>query len=101
MTKVLEKRATPAIPVAYKEFEKLFQEELGLDALPKHQLWDHEIILEEGKTPGFQLIYGMSEKELQELKTYIDVNVKKGFIRKSELPAGFPVMFVPKKNGKL
>jgi transposase InsO family protein len=101
MTKVLEKRATPAIPVEYKEFEKLFQEELGLDALPKHQPWDHEIILEEGKTPGFQPIYGMSEKELQELKTYIDVNVKKGFIRKSESPAGFPVMFVPKKNGKL
>jgi hypothetical protein len=24
MTKVLEKRATPAIPVEYKEFEKLF-----------------------------------------------------------------------------
>jgi hypothetical protein len=43
----------------------------------------------------------MSEKELQELKTYINVNVKKGFIRKSELPAGFPVMFVPKKNRKL
>jgi hypothetical protein len=43
----------------------------------------------------------MSEKELQELKTYINVNVKKGFIRKSELPAGFLVMFVPKKNGKL
>jgi hypothetical protein len=29
------------------------------------------------------------------------VNIKKGFIRLSELPAGFPVMFVPKKNGKL
>jgi hypothetical protein len=36
ITKVLEKRATPAIPVEYKEFKKLFQEELGLDALPKH-----------------------------------------------------------------
>jgi hypothetical protein len=43
----------------------------------------------------------MSEKELQELKIYIDVNIKKGFIRKSELPAGFPVIFVPKKNRKL
>jgi hypothetical protein len=97
----LEKHATPAIPVAYKEFKKLFQEELGLDALPKHQPWDHKIILEEEKTPGFQPIYGMSEKELQELKTYINVNVKKGFIRKSESPAGFPVIFVPKKNRKL
>jgi hypothetical protein len=43
----------------------------------------------------------MSEKELQELKIYINVNVKKGFIRKSESPAGFPVIFVPKKNRKL
>jgi hypothetical protein len=43
----------------------------------------------------------MSEKELQELKTYINVNIKKGFIRLSELLAGFPVMFVPKKNRKL
>jgi hypothetical protein len=43
----------------------------------------------------------MSKKKLQELKTYINVNVKKRFIRKSELPAGFLVMFVPKKNRKL
>jgi hypothetical protein len=43
----------------------------------------------------------MSKKELQELKAYIDKNIKKGFIRPSELPAGYPVMFVPKKNRKL
>jgi predicted transport protein len=43
----------------------------------------------------------MSKKELQELKTYININVKKGFIRKSKLPAGFLVIFVPKKNRKL
>jgi hypothetical protein len=97
----LEKRATSAIPSEYKEFSKLFEEELGLDALPKHQLWDHEIKLEEGKTLGFLLIYLMSEKELQEMKTYIDVNLKKEFIRESKSPARFPVMFVLKKNRKL
>jgi hypothetical protein len=43
----------------------------------------------------------MSEKELQELKAYIDKNIKKGFIRLSKSPAGYPVMFVPKKNRKL
>jgi hypothetical protein len=43
----------------------------------------------------------MSEKELQELKIYINVNIKKKFIRKSELPARFLVIFVPKKNRKL
>jgi hypothetical protein len=35
--RVLEKRATPAIPQEYEEFRKLFKEELGLEALPKHQ----------------------------------------------------------------
>jgi hypothetical protein len=43
----------------------------------------------------------MSEKELQELKAYINKNIKKGFIRLSKSPAGYPVMFVPKKNRKL
>jgi hypothetical protein len=37
MSKVLEKRATPAIPSEYREFKKLFKEELGIEALPKHQ----------------------------------------------------------------
>jgi hypothetical protein len=43
----------------------------------------------------------MSEKELQEIKTYININLKKRFIRKSKSPARFLVMFVPKKNRKL
>jgi hypothetical protein len=43
----------------------------------------------------------MSEIELQELKAYINKNIKKGFIRLSKSPARYPVMFVPKKNGKL
>jgi hypothetical protein len=101
MSKVLEKRATPAIPSEYKQFQKLFEEELGIEALPKHQKWDHEIKLEEGKTPGFQAIYKMSEKELDTLRAYIDTMLKKGFIRRSESPAGFPVLFVPKKKWNL
>jgi transposase InsO family protein len=99
--RVLEKRATPVIPREYKEFAKLFEEELGPDALPKHQPWDHEIKLEPGKEPGFQPIYKLSEKELEALRKYIDKMIKKGFIRRSESPAGFPVLFVPKKNGDL
>jgi hypothetical protein len=43
----------------------------------------------------------MSEKELQELKAYINKNIKKGFIRLSKSPARYSVMFVPKKNRKL
>jgi hypothetical protein len=43
----------------------------------------------------------MSEKELASIREYIDINIKKKFIRPSESLVGYPVMFVPKKNGKL
>jgi hypothetical protein len=34
--RVLEKRATSVISQEYKEFQKLFKKELGLETLPKH-----------------------------------------------------------------
>ena len=43
----------------------------------------------------------MSEKELEILRKYIKENLAKGFIRKSKSLAGFPILFVPKKDSKL
>ena len=98
---VKEKSATPAIPDVYRQYARMFEEELTAKALPKHKPWDHEIKLQEGKTPTFERLYQLSEKELGVLREYITENLKKGFIRRSESPAGYPIMFVPKKDGKL
>ena len=38
---------------------------------------------------------------MQELREYLDVNLRKGFIWPLTLLAGAPILFVPKKNGKL
>jgi hypothetical protein len=95
------KSAPPDIPDAYRQYTWMFKEELSAKALPKHQSWDCEIKLEEGKEPPFGPIYQLSEKELKILREYIQENLAKGFIRKSESPAGFPILFVPKKDGKL
>jgi RNase H-like domain found in reverse transcriptase/Reverse transcriptase (RNA-dependent DNA polymerase)/Integrase zinc binding domain/Chromo (CHRromatin Organisation MOdifier) domain len=89
------------IPAAYKEYEFLFREGPRNEALPKHQPWDHEIPIVPGKEPTFGPIYPHSERELAELKSYIDTNLEKGFIRPSTSPAASPTLFVPKKNGKL
>ena len=89
------------VPIEYKEYQQLFQEGPKNEALPKHQLWDHKIPLEEGKSPPFGPIYQLSEKELKVLKEYIDDNLSKGFIKPSTSPAGSPVLFVPKKDGSL
>ena len=43
----------------------------------------------------------MSEFELKTLDEYLKVNLAKGFIRPSSSSAGYPILFVLKKNGKL
>jgi hypothetical protein len=79
----------------------MFIEKTGLGALPKYQKWDYKIELEEGKYPGFELIYRLLEKELAVLKKYINENMAKGFIRKSKSLAGYPVLFALKKDRTL
>ena len=91
----------PEIPGEYKEFESLFQEETTTAALPKHQPWDHEIKLQPGKELGFGPIYSLLEKELQVLCGYLDENLKKGFIRELQSPAGYPILFARKKDSSL
>ena len=89
------------VPHIYRNWRHLFREEATAAALPKHQPWNHEIKLEPGKQPTFGPIYALSEKELGTLRKYLDENLKKGFIRKSESSAGYPILFVPKKDGTL
>ncbi|KAM4062531.1 reverse transcriptase (RNA-dependent DNA polymerase) [Hirsutella rhossiliensis] len=46
-------------------------------------------------------IYNLSEHELAVLREYIASAQAKGWIRRSISPAGSPILFVPKKGGKL
>ena len=85
-------------PSEYKDFDKYFQEKHGIGALPEHKPWDHEITLQEGKQPTFGPLYSLSAKEEEILREYLEVNTKKGYIRLSESPAGYPILFVHKKN---
>ena len=95
-----EDAQTPRIPQEYQEFEALFEDRVS-DALPEHQPWDHEIPLD----PSIKLkpgpIYPLSREQQEALKEYIRVNLEKGYIRPSESPMALPILFVPKKNGKL
>ena len=79
----------------------MFKEELIEKALPEHKPWDYEIKLQAGKQLTKERIYYLSKAELKVLREYITENLKKGFIRRSESPAGYPIMFVLKKDGKL
>ena len=89
------------IPSEYASYKDVFDEPEPEHALPKHQPWDYEIVLELGKSPTFGPIYLLLAAQLKVLWEYIEENLKKGFIWKSTLPAGYPILFAPKKDGKL
>ena len=91
----------PRLPKEYEELSSLFKEKSDDDSLPKHQPWDHEIPLEPGTRPGYMPIYQMSELELKALREYLKDRLAKGYITPSTSPAGYPVMFVPKKGNEL
>src|SRR5438045_9612375 len=62
---------------------------------------DHPINLKPGTEPPYMRIYNMSPAELKALDDYIKDALAKGWIRKSQSPAGTLILFVPKKSGKL
>ena len=94
------KTQAPQLPSEYKDYQEMFGEEV-VATLPEHQEWDHKILLEDRKKPTYSPIYALSAKELEALRDYLDENLAKGFIRPSTSPAGYPILFVPKKDGKL
>ncbi|KAG8916674.1 hypothetical protein FRC01_002921 [Tulasnella sp. 417] len=88
------------VPPALHEYLSVFSEGEA-SHLPPHQSYDCAIDLEEGADPPFKHLYNMSPKELEALKTQIDSDLAKGWIRHSKSSAGAPVLFVKKKDGKL
>jgi transposase InsO family protein len=69
--------------------------------LPPSRGVEHEIELEPGTKPPYLRIYHMSPLELAEVKRQLTELIDMEFIQPSKSPYGAPILFVPKKNGKL
>jgi hypothetical protein len=67
------------LPEKYKDFVDVF-EKINADQFPAHSPYDYLINLEEGHSPPFGPIYGLSEPELQALHDYLTENLAKGSI---------------------
>src|SRR5947209_1928270 len=88
------------IPKPYHSFLNLFGEKLAAQ-LPPHRNFDHAIDLQPGTEVPFGPIYPLSEPQREVLREYLDRMIREGKIQSSKSPAGAPILFVPKKNGKL
>jgi hypothetical protein len=58
-------------------------------------------IIETMKDPPFGPIYNLSGTELASLREYLNKGLDRGWIQHSISPAGAPILFVLKKDGKL
>jgi len=88
------------LPAKYKEFADVFSKQEA-DKLPPHRLYDHTIPIREGETVPYGPVYNLSQSEIEALHNYIKENLDKGFIRRSESPAGALILFVKKRDGTL
>ena len=84
----------------YREFFDVFNE-VQANVLTKHRPYDLKIDLEEGALPPLGHIIPLSPRELEALCEFLDTHLQTGFISPSNLPHGAPVLFAPKKDGKL
>ena len=84
------------IPEKYRDFEIIFSKQEA-DKLPPDRPYDHTIPLKPGSELVSGPLYNLSKVELDTLYAYIQENLAKGFIERSESPIGAPIFFVKKK----
>jgi hypothetical protein len=85
------------IPMQFLGFKDVSKKK-NADILPKHQLYDCAIELQDGVQPPFGSIYNLSQTELAAKRVYIHENLSKNFIWHSKSLARSPI-FVCKEEG--
>ncbi len=76
-------------------YDILKQSEMSLS---EHKPWDHKIPLLNNKQPRWMSLYLMSEDQLKKVRTYLDENLKREFIKSSKSSAEYSILFVSKKD---
>ncbi|GBG92871.1 hypothetical protein CBR_g57598 [Chara braunii] len=91
----------PEIPTNIRQLLDRFPEVLAEPRGFPERPVKHKIEIIEGSVPPKGCVYRMGQGELEELRRQIDDMIDRGWIRPSESEFGAPVLFVPKKGGKL
>jgi hypothetical protein len=80
--------------VLIEQFSDVFVTEAVADLPPHWPNFDCQVNLKKGAIPPFGKMYNLSKDELDELKSYVEENLKKGFIHISSSSAAAPIFYV-------
>ncbi|EGO04051.1 hypothetical protein SERLA73DRAFT_24699, partial [Serpula lacrymans var. lacrymans S7.3] len=87
------------VPPEYHDFWKVFSKHKS-ERFPEAKPWDHAIDLKDTFKPRKGHMIPLSAPERDEVSSFIDEQLRKGYIRPSKSPMTSPVFFIPKKDGK-
>ncbi|KAI2645116.1 Transposon Tf2-9 polyprotein [Labeo rohita] len=90
----------PGLPKKYFDLSEAFSK-VKASQLPPHRSSNCSIELLPGTTPPRGRIFPLSQPESEAMKTYIEEELEKGFIKPSTSPASAGFFFVKKKDGGL
>lgn len=79
------------LPEEFHEFADVFNPQTTTRLPPSRPGYDLEINLKSDSLPPTSNSYLLSREETEDLHVYIEVNLAKGFIRKSSSPIGSPI----------
>ncbi|RHW30551.1 hypothetical protein D1B31_23670 [Neobacillus notoginsengisoli] len=94
----IEKTIEEMVPSAYHQYYGRFSKGES-ERMPVRKPWDHAIDLKESFVPRKGRMIPLSVEEQKEVSSFIDEQLRKGYIRPSKSPQTSPVFFVPKKEG--
>jgi len=85
------------VPRRFWKWKKVFGKRES-ERMPVQKTWDHAIELKEGFTPRKGKVYSLSREEREEAQTFVEDQLRKGYIQPSKLSQTSPVHFVVKKD---
>jgi hypothetical protein len=95
--KLSKRSAHNIIPPEYHTYLHIFNERENQER-PLHRYHDYWIPLSEGQVPLFKPLQALDKGQLKALREYIEISVKKGWIRSSTSLVGAQIHFVKKKD---
>jgi len=85
------------VPRKFWKWRKVF-EKRELERMLVQKTWDHAIELKEGFTPKKKKVYSLLREEEEEVQTFVEDQLRKGYIQPSKSPQTSLVHFVAKKD---
>ena len=87
------------VPEKFHKWIKVFSKKQS-ERMPTRKIWDHAIDIKKGFMPRKEKVYLLSREEREEVREFINKQLRKGYIRLLKLPQTAPVFFIEKKDGK-